>query len=631
MRAVCVSFVVGIACLQQQAALFPVAQLCSLIAVALIIFVLIQRFISSSIRADRWRTGNRSALAFIVGFVWASLFAHYYLYSSLSPNWENKDLVLVGTVDSLPMHMAEGQRFIFAVDEVREGQMIPSEQSVFPKKISLSWYQTGSSDAQQNAITLQPGERWQLKVRLKRPHGTANPDGFDYEVWLLEQGVRATGTVRVDNDGHERSNRRLNAFVWTVGNLIERGRALLRDRIHEALPNSPYASVIVALVIGDQREIPKSDWTIFNRVGIGHLISISGLHITMVAGLFSGLVAFLWRRSFFASWDLPLYVPVQKMAALAGAMTALLYVALAGFGVPSQRTMYMLLVVALALWTGRLSNFSTVLSLALVLVVSLDPWAVLSPGFWLSFGAVAVIIFAAGGQLQPLADGRAQNFSREVRIAGRTQYAVTVGLVPLTMLLFGQVSLIGPLANAIAIPLVSFLVTPLALFGSILPKPLSVVVLKLAHVLIQGLVWVLQRLSDTSFAVWNAALPSFPIFLLALIGTCWLLMPKGWPMRWLGVICCFPLIFQRPLPVANNELRVIAFDVGQGMSLLLETAHHRLLYDTGPMYSPESDGGNRVILPYFKARGIHALDMMMVSHNDSDHSGGALTIILEVH
>ena len=629
MRVACLFFVAGVTFLQQQAALLSLAQLGYLIALASLTFLAVRRFIDKTENPNFWRHLSRGLFALAVGFVWASCFAHFYLRTSLPSAYENQDLTIIGTIDSLPLQMAEGQRFNVAVEQILDSRMTADDQAHFPEKLSLSWYLKRLATGDPEHPGVRPGERWRFKVRLKRPHGTANPDGFDYEVWLLEQGIRATGTIR-DDAGGGAVNQRLDEFVWSIGNLVECGRALLRDRIHVALPEYPYASVIVALVIGDQREIPQSEWTVFNRVGIGHLISISGLHITMVAGLFSGLLAFLWRRSFYLNLSLPLYVPVQKVAALSGALMAVFYVALAGFGVPAQRTMYMLLVVAVAIWSGRLTNFFSVLCLALALVSLLDPWAVLSPGFWLSFGAVAVMIFAAGGQLDAGSKGRWQRIGREVRLAGRAQYAVTIGLVPLTMLLFGQISLVGPVANAVAIPLVSFFVTPLALLGSVLPMPLSGLVLKLAHGLIQFLVWLLEYLSASPMAVWNAALPSFPIFLLALVGILWMLLPRGWPMRWLGGVCCLPLIFQTPQGVANRNLRVTALDVGQGMALLLETAHHRLLYDTGPTYSVDSDSGSRVILPYFKARGINALDIMLVSHNDSDHSGGALSILRQI-
>src|SRR6185312_3905635 len=206
-----------------------------------------------------------------------------------------------------------------------------------------------------------------------------------------------------------------------------------------ALPGRPYAGVIVALVVGDQRAIDESEWKVFSRTGVSHLMSISGLHITMVAALFAAAVFGLWRRSFFTSLEVPTILPAQKAAALAGALAALVYVALAGFGVPAQRTLYMLSVVAWALWTGRIANISHVLCAALGLAVLLDPWAVLWPGFWLSFGAVAIILYATAGRagaFKPAPENGSRRWLAALKSAAHTQYVVTVGLVPLTMLLF---------------------------------------------------------------------------------------------------------------------------------------------------------------------------------------------------
>jgi competence protein ComEC len=378
-------------------------------------------------------------------------------------------------------------------------------------------------------------------------------------------------------------------------------------------------------VIGDQRGIDQADWQVFNRTGIGHLISISGLHITMIAGFAAWAVSALWRRSFFTTARLPLLLPAQKAAALTGAIVALLYVLLAGFGVPAQRTLYMLSVVALALWMGRLAAVSHVLCTALGVVVVLDPWAVLWPGFWLSFGAVAVILFGGHGRIGP----REKGLRASLALAGRTQWSVTLGLVPLTMLLFGQVSLVSPLANAVAIPLVSFVVTPLALLGSLLPEPLCGWLLVLAHAVVAGLAAVLGKLAALPAAVWRAPAPQAWVFLLALGGTLWMLMPRGWPRRWAGAAAWLPLLAQLPEHPEPGRFRVTAFDVGQGMALLVETAGHRLLYDTGPGYAPGADAGSRVLLPYLRMRGIAALDGMIVSHSDTDHTGGALAVLAE--
>ena len=283
----------------------------------------------------------------------------------------------------------------------------------------------------------------------------------------------------------------------------------------------------------------------------------------------------------------------------------------------------MLAVVALALWTGRLTSVSHILCLALGLVVLLDPWAVLWPGFWLSFGAVAVILYAGLGRL----GGEQHGWRGALKLAARTQYAVTLGLVPLTLLLFSQVSLVGPLANALAIPVVSFVVTPLALLGSLLPGPLAQPVLWTAHFAIETLAGVLGWLAALPFAVHSAAAPPPWLFVLALAGTAWMLAPRGWPHRWAGAAAWLPLFTLLPTHPEAGRFIVTAFDVGQGMALLVETERHRLLYDTGPQYAPGQDGGTRVILPYLRARGIGRLDGLVVTHSDSDHAGGAVNLL----
>lgn len=606
MRSAILGFAGGVAVLQTRAGLPGSATMAACAALGVMLCLLRARL------PGPWRAALAGAL---FGFAWAAWLAGMALAPTLPKAWEGRDITLIGTIDSLPYHFDQGVRFNFAVEHAG------AAQGAVPPRVALAWY-TGFKGTQQPVGAVRPGERWQLTVRLQRPHGNANPHGFDYEVWLLEQGVRATGYVRPDAS----ANARIDSFVWSLSNLVQHCRATLRDRILHALPGKQYAGVIVALVVGDQRAIEQSDWKVFNRTGIGHLISISGLHITMLAGVFALIASSLWRRSFFTRAQLPLLLPAQKVAALAGAATALLYVLLAGFGVPAQRTLYMLAVVAAAAWFGRLTSVSHVLCAALAVVLLLDPWALLAPGFWLSFGAVGVILFASVGRL----DAPHARLRSALVLAARTQYAVTLGLVPLTMLLFSQVSLASPLANALAIPVVSLLVTPLSLAGSMLPAPLSTLLLNLAHGAVVALAWALGAISDSRFAVWSAPAPSPWVFCFALAGTAWMLAPRGWPQRWIGAAGWLPLLAGQAVSPPPGQLAVTVFDVGQGMALLIETHGHRLLYDSGPLYSPESNGANRVILPYLKARGIDALDAMVITHSDVDHAGGAIDVLAEV-
>ncbi len=652
MRSAILGFAAGIAFLQMQAQLLPFEGHMALLAAAALLLLACWRLRHAGVRAG-WYTVLRIVLfnmaGLCAGFAWGGLMAQYRLDDALPAAWEGHDVVVVGTIDSLPYRFERGVRFNFNVEKVapQNGGRPP-----VPQRLALSWYSPGAFGqaggelvpAAQTVPEVRPGERWQFTVRLKRPHGNANPHGFDYEVWLLEQNLRATGSVRSDQQSAYK-NHRLQEFIWTPSNAIERGRSWLRERIMSALPKQKYAGVIVALVIGDQRAIEQSDWSIFNRTGVGHLVAISGLHITLISGLFGAFFGLLWRRSFFTRAQLPLLLPAPKVAVLAGLLAALMYVLLAGFGVPAQRTLYMLCVVGLAYWTGRLTHISYVMSLALAVVLLFDPWALLWPGFWLSFGAVAIILYASAGRigadvsaepqiLTPVQrhrrPSRIARIRRSLRAGAYTQYVVTLGLLPLTMVLFGQYSLLSPLANAVAIPLITIVVAPLSLLGSILPAPLSQWLLLAAHAALEWLVQLLEWLAGQPFAVWQAPLPPLWVFALALGGTLLLLAPRGWPVRWLGLFGWLPLIFNTPAWPEQGQVHVTAFDVGQGMALLVETPGHRLLYDTGPYYSPESDGANRVIVPYLRARGIDHLDAVVISHNDNDHSGGALSLFKDI-
>src|SRR5215213_356060 len=383
------------------------------------------------------------ALALAAGFLWAAAFAHVRMDDWLPPQLEGRDVAVVGVVSSLPARMERGVRFELEVESAPNGEKLPG-------KILLSWYRSASFQEDDAALLegeVHPGERWLLTVRLRRPHGSVNPNGFDYEAWLLERGIGATGYVR------SKGPRNLLGKRNSVLDYVEQAREAVRDRFERQLGATPAAGILIALAVGDQRAISSEEWRLFNRTGVTHLMSISGLHVTLISGLAAWLVAFGWRR---VPW-LALRVPARKSAALAAIFGALGYTLLAGFAVPAQRTFYMVSVVALALWSGRITSPVRTLALALAAVVAADPWAPLSPGLWLSFGAVALIFYVAAKDKNTLVQW------------ARIQWAITVGLAPATLLLFGQISVAGPLANALAIPIVSIVVTPLALLAAVLP------------------------------------------------------------------------------------------------------------------------------------------------------------------
>lgn len=629
MRSFVLAFALGVWLAQQQAAL-PESMARLAIAPAIVLFCALLSLLKKSVMVRRRLNEILTVLLRVIagcalGFFWASVFGHLRLTDALPTAFEGRDIEVIGVVSDLPQAMSRGVRFRFEVESARwpdkpaNSPDTANTQSIqIPEHISLAWYRGAPKreDTEEELDTtdlpVHVGERWRFVVRLKRPHGNVNPQGFDYEAWLFERNIRATGYVR------PRTAERLAAAAWQPAYIAERLRETIRTKMQADLPNSPFAGILIALVIGDQQAIKPVLWQQFAQTGITHLMSISGLHVTMLAGLFYWLVGWLWRRSSV----LPLHFPAQKAAVAGGFLAALAYSLLAGFAVPVQRTVVMLGVVALSRLVNRELAASRILTLALLVVLMLDPLAVVAAGFWLSFGAVAVLFYIGSGRLGNI---------HWVRHWGITQWAVTLGILPVLLMLFGQFSLVSPLANAVAIPLVSFVITPLAMLGAVFSVvPAFNPFLWLAHGATQALMVFISWLAALPIATWQQAAPPAALFLLALMGGLWLLLPRGFPARWLGCLALLPLLTYTPPRPAAGEALVNVLDVGQGLAIHVQTANHDLLFDAGPMYSKEADSGNRLIVPYLRAMGVRRLDEMVVSHADTDHSGGAASVLAAV-
>lgn len=596
-----IAFALGVWSLQQQAVL-PSPSFLAAIAFAGGGLLLAGR--CDGLRRARLATGLFGAG--LLGLAWAGAMAQWRLADALPPAWEGRDIELRGTVASLPQVFERGVRFEFLVDNAG---------APVPRRIALNWYRIGHlvDDEEEGEEEVAPhagvpmphaGDQWRFVVRLKRPQGYRNPHGFDLEGWLFERNVRATGYVRAA-ERHRCDQPCLS---------IDRLRESARDRILKVLADRPYAGIVTALALGDQQAVSGELWRLFAATGITHLMSISGLHVTLIGALIAWLTNALWRRSS----RLPLAWPAQKAAAVGGLAGAFAYALFAGFGVPAQRTLYMLAAVVMAMLTGRTPRAGHVLGLALLAVLLLDPWAVLAAGFWLSFGAVALLFFIGTGRL-----GRAAWWVSW----GRAQWAMTVGLVPALLALFQAFSLVSPLANAVAIPVVSLLVTPLALLGCL---PGLGFALELAHHLLVPLMALLQWLAAIPGATWQQHAPPVWTVLLALAGTLWLLLPRGWPSRWLGALLFLPVFFVVPPRPGMGEIRLTVLDVGQGQAVHVQTATHDLLFDTGSDFGGHGNGidaGSRILVPYLRAVGIGSLDTLVVSHADRDHAGGAASLL----
>ncbi len=558
------------------------------------------------LREKSTRTVIALSLALIIGASYALLRAELRISDELPREWEGRDIELIGVIDELPQADAQGIRFAFDVEKI-----ITPDVHV-PQRIALGWYKATIKELQGEPLpTLHHGERWQLTVRLKRPHGYANPAGFDVEAWLLENNLRATGSVRGDEP-----NRRLAENAGRISDQIGRVREKLRDRMKAALENKRYGGVLIALALGDQRAINESDWAMFNATAVSHLLSISGAHVTLFAGWIAWLVFALWRRS----PRLVAILPAQKAAAVAAAFIAILYAALSGFAVPAQRTCYMLLAAAFALMLNRALSAWLILCGSLIVVLIIDPWAVLAVGFWFSFCAVAMLLYVTVGRTP------ARPWWQTLLV---TQAAVTIGLAPLTIALFQQVSLVGPFANAIAIPLITLLVVPLTLIWLVLPID---ALLTVAHQLILWLTQFLQWLLALPSPVWAQHAPPWWAVALACLGCVLMLMPhagrKIIALRLLGALWCVPMFTVLPAMPPEGEFRITTLDIGQGTAVVIRTTNHSLVYDTGPRWTDASDAGSRIIAPYLRASGSSRISALVVSHLDIDHSGGARSLLM---
>ncbi len=696
---VLMGLVAGVALQLQQATLYSPAVYAVVLAVALILSGCLAG-VAARITYQRMALILAAWLSVMLGFGLTGLRAGVFQTTALNPALEGKDILVTGEVQAMPQFGEDGLRFRLTVDSARLNGLAVS----LPPQIYLGWYagfgarparpatspaapafnraaepESGevpefSLELQRQPQNLRAGERWQMTVRLKAPHGNSNPHGFDYELWLWEQDLQATGYVRAGPNDVPPKKLTTN---WS--HPIERARQVVREAIFERVDNRQLAGVLAALVVGDQNAIERADWDVFRATGVAHLMSISGLHITMFAWVASRLLAWLWRRSVRLSPALCLRWPASSAGAFGGLLLAALYALFSGWGVPAQRTIWMLATVVLLRQSGKQWPWPVVWLLAMAVVVTFDPWALMQAGFWLSFVAVGVLFAAGqppGEQARPDLDVATTSIAASSRIecrnslfdaeestivrrwpawpawsswsswlwaptwlrwtwlrrpvaglgrglrqSAREQWIVTLALTPLSLLLFNQVSLVGLLANAVAIPWVTLLVTPLAMLGALWSP-----VWDAAAWSVQLLTWFLQALAGWPLASLSIAAAPFGYAMAGVLGGVLLAMRLPWHLRLLGVPLILPVLLWQPVRPAVGQFEVLGADIGQGNALLVRTASHSLVYDTGPRFSRESDAGQRVLVPLLRAMG-ERIDMLMLSHRDLDHIGGAPAVL----
>ena len=541
-----------------------------------------------------WPRGRWLALI-LLGVAWAAWRGAAALDLRLPRGLEGRDFVVVGVLADLPLARADATRFGFRVDQATlDGRPAPLHG-----RINLSWYD--------DAPALLPCSRWQLRVRLKRPRGLANPGGADSERTALERRVAATGYVREDA---------VNRPLGPPGLCLDGWRATIAAAIAAQVRNPHDAALLQAFSVGDTRGLGQHDWEVARANGIAHLIAISGFHVG-VAAVFGvalvGLVYLLWPA-------LALWCPRVQLQAAAALGVAGMYSALAGFGLPTVRTLLMIAVVALARCSRRSTGGAQALALALIAILAADPLSVLAAGFWLSFVGVAFLMLCLTARPRGL-----RGFLHELSTG---QLVMTVSLLPLTMWFFGQASLVGALSNLIAVPFVSFVIVPGALMGMLLlPCPLLAgPLLRLTGALVHAQWWLLQRMADWPGAHWYLPEAQPWAVLLATLGALWLFAPRGLPLRSLGLLLFLPLLWPpRSLPEPGG-FEAWVLDVGQGLSVVVRTGHHAMLYDAGALYPSGFDLGEAAVLPSLHALGIDRLDVLMISHADNDHAGGAAAV-----
>ena len=553
------------------------------------------------------------------GFYWTEYLKAEKPRQIIHAQLDSKSFVIQGFIDELPRVSDKSVQFGFQVMHwetaySKHKQDISDEH--FPRRISLL-YPSKVSDQE-----FKPGQYWELRVKLKQIHGLKNPHGFDVEEWMYIQNYDAQGVIQ------KGGTRLLESKHQDFKTTFELLRFYIRQKIQNSLgKDAPYAGVISALVIGDQQMIHADDWKVFAQTGIGHLISISGLHVTMLAGFGAWLNLMLVKQTRLIYWQ-----PAQYMASCIGFLTAFMYTWLAGFQIPAQRTTFMVGIAAVGMHLGRRLHTMDIWFWALFLVLTCNPWAVYSPGFWLSFGAVLAMIFALPQNQQQVIDIDLlfiAKLKKSFGEAARVQAVVTIALIPLTLYWFYQISLISPIANAIAIPVVSFLVTPFAMLGAFLPWFFGDVFLWIAHTIFSLLMILIRPLSQWDWSSISGAKPPGWHLLLSFTGIVICIRPgiliKSWKSRIFGLMICLTLFIPKeylPGRVPYGEVEMTVWDIGQGNAVLIQTNSHSLLFDTGPISFGKFDPGEKIIIPHLKAQGIRRVDQLVISHQDADHIGG---------
>ncbi len=536
--------------------------------------------------------------AFMLGFIWSAWCANSLLAWTLPLEMEGNPVIVKGYIASLPIPDKSGVKFDFQNEELEFQNKLKNGNA----RIRLTWSNPHPY--------LHAGDKWRLCVRLKRIHGVKSPGAFDFEAWALQNGIRASGHVTVC------INNRFISHHW-FHFPVEQLRQYMFEQIRSHLDGLVISPWLLALIIGVRVGITQNDWQILRNTGTNHLMAIAGLHIGIVAAMIHITVTWLWRRASILS----LYIPAQMAGACAALLLSILYSALAGYSIPTQRACLMLTLCIITIISRRNTNAWHVWSLALLMMQLINPLCVLTVSFWLSFITIALIIYGMGGRLQT--DSIWWRW-------GRVQWVIGAGLVPMTLALYQECSLISFAANTIAIPWLEFFILPFCLIGSclivIIPS-LGVLLLLIANRSLMALWAFLAWLARFNVSVNQFSIADYSILAVTMLGFVLLLVPAGLPGRWLGIVWIAPALLFKPAKPASGDIWFSVLDVGQGLSIVVQTYQHTLIYDAGPSFSSSFDMGESVVVPYLRLLSANVIDMLVISHGDNDHIGGAFSVL----
>lgn len=581
-------------------------------------------------------------LCAVLAFSWAQWRWFERSEHSIPSEWNSEIQMMSVRIASMPTRTDYGWRMRIA-PESAQFKITPN----IPAQMSLSW---ADDDLLVPIASLRVGQTWRLPLHIRTPHASKNEGVFDQTRYWLANNITGLAYVRVYQKSTPEQMPQLLATHRSVLSMIENWRFDTLQAIDVALSEANHPNINVsgnvfkALALGDQAAVSARQWQLFQDTGVTHLVSISGLHVTVLAGILALCARWAWRRNV---W-LTTRIPAMHVAQWVGLIGALVYALLSGWGLPAQRTVWML-----ALWLGlaRLGVARSglrVLGFSVCLILIFDPFAVLSVGFWLSYGAVAWLIVAFDSFVST--EDKQTDDSPKHRVLGRwligavgAQLGISLSLLPMTLYFFRHASLIGVGVNFLAIPLMTILLVPLLL---------SVLVLALTgwgapvvwmNAVLSQVLNGLQHLQDAAklndwvgrIELWQV-LALFVLSLLLVVSArgLWHGVSRisakrvGWTIG-LSALAIFIIVRIPPnYPrVQEGQLRVTVFDVGQGSAVLLQSAQQNWLYDAGARFSSDADAGARIIVSHLRYIGVKQMDTLVLSHNDSDHTGGAQSIL----